>query len=332
MVAMTIDIHAHHHPLAYLDALAPLLGRELRGRWTGREDTDEAASVARRIEMMDQAGVATQVLSPMAGLAPYGVDRTAAARAAAVANDSYAELVAAHPDRFLAFASLPLPHLDASLEELARAFDQLGAVGVNLHISVLDRSVAEDDLLPLYEELDRRRAVVFYHPCGNSICSPMIADYGLAAAVGTSLEDATIGLHLIAKRLPARFPDITFVIPHFGGPLPMLLPRLDNQFDAASHDLPEPPSVTARRFYYDTVGHGSAAALACAHAAFGADHLVCGSDYPVLNRYETYDQTINWIRNGGLSEADVEQILVRTGRSILGLPTHAPGTTGPAAR
>ncbi len=320
LAAMIVDIHAHHHPLPDLEALAAVLGHEVRSRFPDQIDTDGQGSLARRLEMMDEAGVAIQVLSPMAGLAPYGTDAARAAHAARLVNDAYAELVALHPTRFAAFASLPLPHIDESLRELERCVDELGLVGVNLHISALDRSVAEDEFLPIYEELDRRRGVIFYHPCGNSICSPMIADYGFGISAGTSMEDTAIALHLIAKRLPHRFPNLRFVIPHFGGLMAMLLERLDNQFGMTQHDLPEPPSVTARRFYYDTVGHGSHAALHCTHRAFGAQHLVCGSDFPVLNRYETYERTINWVRDAGLPDDDVDQILVRTARDLLTLP------------
>lgn len=192
-------------------------------------------------------------------------------------------------------------------------------IGVNMHISALDRSVAEDEFLPIYEEVNRRHGVIFYHPCGNGICSPMVVDYGFGGAVGTSMEDTMIGCHLIAKKIPSKFPNITCIIPHLGGLIPMLLQRLDNQYSMAAHDLPEPPSVTARRFYYDTVGHGSPAALTCAWKAFGADHILPGSDYPVSLNFETYATTFSWIREAGLPAADVEQILERTGPSILKL-------------
>lgn len=99
----------------------------------------------------------------------------------------------------------------------------------------------------------------------------------------------------------------------------MLLDRLDHQFSMASRNLPEPPSVTARRFYYDTVGHASHAALLCAWKAYGADHILPGSDYPVLLSWETYDRTINWIRDVGLPAADLDQILERTAASALKL-------------
>jgi predicted TIM-barrel fold metal-dependent hydrolase len=149
----------------------------------------------------------------------------------------------------------------------------------------------------------------------------MITDYGFGAAVGTSLEDAAIGLHLIAKKIPSMYPKITFIIPHLGGPLPMLLDRLNNQFSMRSRQLPEPPKDTARRFYYDTVGHGSHAALTCAVMAFGADHVLPGSDFPVLLSFETYAQTFSWIREAGLAPADAEQILERTALAVLKLQT-----------
>ena len=316
---MIVDVHAHHHPRPYTDALAALYPGTNFRRCGPHPDTDDEEDVAARLALMDAAGVGLQVLSPAAGRAPYGGDERAATAAARLVNDANAELVDRYPDRFRSFVSLPLPHIDASLDELRRGLDQMGMVGVNLHISVLDRSVAEDEFLPIYQEVNERRGVIFYHPCANGICSPMITDYGLSSAVGTSLEDAAIALHLIAKRIPWRFADITFVIPHLGGPIPMLLERLDNQFSMRERDLPEPPSVTARRFYYDTVAHGSHAALLCAWKAFGADHLLPGSDFPVLLSYESYERTFAWIREVDIPAADIDQILERTAQDVLSL-------------
>ena len=187
--------------------------------------------------------------------------------------------------------SLPLPHIDASLREMERGLDQLGMLGVSLTCSCFDRSTAEAEFEPLYAEMNRRGTVLNYHPIQNGICSPMINDYGFTVSVGASLEDSAIVLHLIARRMPERYPRITYVIPHLGGIIPMQLQRLDNQAPRQHPDLPEPPSVTARRFYYDTVGHGSQAALLCAWTAFGADHLVAGSDYPVLLAFEPTGRT-----------------------------------------
>ena len=315
---MIIDVHAHYHPSRYTEAVERAIGRPA-GPMAPHPDTESEEHIQKRLEFMDDAGVGLQVLSPAAGRAPYSSDEAKAVEAARIGNDIYAELVARFPDKFKSFVTLPLPHVDASLKELRRGMDELGMIGVNMHISALDRSVAEDEFLPIYEEMNRRKGIIFYHPCGNGICSPMITDYGLGAAVGTSLEDAVIGLHLIAKKIPSQFPDITYVIPHLGGPIPMLLPRLNNQFSMRARDLPEPPMDTARRFYYDTVGHGSAAALTCAVMAFGADHVLPGSDYPVLLSWESYRETFSWIREAGLPVADGDQILEKTAPTVLGM-------------
>lgn len=314
-----IDTHAHYHPRAYMDAIAALPDVRRGGAMAPHPDTDTDEHIAGRLEHMAEAGVELQLLSPAAARSPYSPDEAASVAAARLCNDLHADLVGRHPEAFRALVTLPLPHVEASLRELERGFDELGMVGLNLHISALERSVAEEEFEPIYEEMNRRRGVIFFHPCGDGIRSPMINDYRLGAAVGTSLEDACIGLHLIARRIPQRFPDITYVIPHLGGPLPMLLDRLDNQFSMEQFDLAEPPSVTARRFYYDTVAHGSHAALTCAVMAFGADHILPGSDYPVLLSFETYAETFSWIREVDIGDAAIEQILERTAPAVLGL-------------
>jgi predicted TIM-barrel fold metal-dependent hydrolase len=313
-----VDIHAHYHPRRYMDGVAQLTGRPV-GIMAPHPDTDDEDHIAARLQQMDEAGVALQVLSPAAGRVPYARDEAGAVEVARLGNDAYAALERSHPGKFKSFATLPLPHVGASLRELQRCMDDLGMVGANMHITALERSLAEDEFLPIYEELNRRKGILFFHPFGNGILSPLINDYGFSAAVGTSLEDTVIGLHLIAKNIPATYPDITYVIPHFGGILPNLLDRLDHQFPMDRNNLAEPPSVTARRFYYDIVGHSSRPALHCATMAFGADHVCCGSDYPVLLSWEPYAENFSWIRRAGLPDADVDQILNRTSQQLLGM-------------
>jgi 6-methylsalicylate decarboxylase len=313
---LIVDVHAHYHPARFNEALQRL---GYPGTFVGPV-TDSPDHVRQRLELMDAAGVGLQVLSPAAGHAPYGTDADMAIEAARIGNDLIAEMVSRYPDRFKAFVSLPLPHIDASLRELRRGLDELGMIGVNIHCSVLERSSAEEEFEPIYAEINRRNGLIFYHPCGNGLCSPLIRDYGLSAAVGTSLEDTAIALHLIGRKLPAKYPNITHVIPHLGGPIAMLLERLDNQFSMERRGLPEPPSVTARRFYYDTVGHGSHAALLCAWKAYGANHIVPGSDFPVLVPFEGYARTFSWINDvDGIPAADKEQILEKTAPTILKL-------------
>jgi len=82
--------------------------------------------------------------------------------------------------------------------------------------------------------------------------------------------------------------------------------------------LAEAPSVTAKKFWYDTVCYGSKAACICALEAFGADHLVTGSDYPVLQDYEAYKETFAYIERLGLPKTDTDKILHHNAQALFG--------------
>ncbi len=316
---MIIDVHAHLYPEDYHRHVEPLglggpLYRPAGASGSSTPFLREPEDVGRRLAAMDEAGVERQIIS--INIAPYLEDRDDAARAARLANDVVAEFCAAHPDRFSFWASLPLPHVDESIEEARRALDELGAVGATVMCSCLGDSIARPAFDPLYEALDARGTVIFLHPCQNALNAPLIGDWGLTVCAGASIEDAVAAMHLIARNHPARYPGLRFIVPHFGGILPMLLQRLDGQMP--QEGLSRPPSETAREFYYDTVGWGSKAALLAGVTAFGAERLVPGSDWPILLRWETYAQTFAHVREGGLSPADAHRILHVNAQQLIG--------------
>ena len=215
---------------------------------------------------------------------------------------------------------LPLPHIDAALKEMERGLRPTRLRRRQHAHLCFDRSVAETEFEPIYAELNRRGAILFVHPSTNGICSPFINDYKFTAPVGTSLEDASFVLHMIAKQIPHRYPKIKFIVPHLGGPIPMLLNRLDAQGQSPRHhpNLAEAPSVTAKKFYYDTVCYGSKAGFCCALEAFGEDHLVTGSDYPVLQDYESYTETFAYIERLGLPKSVTDKVLHHNAQRLFG--------------
>jgi predicted TIM-barrel fold metal-dependent hydrolase len=317
---MICDVHAHYIPKNFSDFMGdrfpPRVGVPVKAGIARHPVSDSAGDISGRLELMDAAGVEKQVLSPHRP--PYLPDETECIRAVSMLNDGYADLAHRYPERIASYVMLPLPHIDAALKEMERGLDQLGCVGVNMHISCLNRSVAETEFEPIYEEMNRRGSILFVHPSVTGICSPFITDYGYTASVGTSLEDATFVLHMIAKQIPHRYPNIKFIVPHLGGPIPMLLNRLDKQGQRDHPNLAEAPSVTAKRFWYDTVCYASKAAFACALEAFGSDHLVTGSDYPVLQDYEAYRETFAYIERLGLPKAATDKILHHNAQALFG--------------
>jgi aminocarboxymuconate-semialdehyde decarboxylase len=133
------------------------------------------------------------------------------------------------------------------------------------------------------------------------------------------MEDTVAVLHLIVREVPRRYPNVRFIVPHLGGLLSLLLQRLDNQLPEAHPKMAEPPSATARRLWYDTVSHGSVAALRSARDAFGADRIVAGSDYPVLLQFEGYEPTFRYIADSGLPPDEVGMIFRQNAAGLLHL-------------
>ncbi len=317
---MICDVHAHYLPRSFSDYMGerywPRVGQATRTGLACHPFSDLPEDINGRFDLMSAAGVGRQVLSPH--WPPYLPDEAEGVHAIKLLNDGYADLAHRYPDRIASYVMLPLPHIDAALREMERGFDQLGCVGVNMNIVCLNRSVAESEFEPIYAEMNRRGAILFVHPAGTGGASPFLNDYGYRAAVGTSLEDAIFVLHMIARQIPHRYPNIKFIVPHLGGPIPMLLNRLDQQGQRDHPGLAEAPSVTARKFYYDTVCYGSKAAFTCALEAFGANHLVTGSDYPVLQDYESYTETFAYIERLGLPKSDTDKILHHNAQALFG--------------
>jgi predicted TIM-barrel fold metal-dependent hydrolase len=301
-VATTIDVHAHLAVPSYLALLATAgvlpggysaAGRE-RSPTSGGASGDGAAALAARLKMMDDAGVGRQILSP--SLAPYVADEAVGRQAARLLNRRHAEIIVNSPRRFGAFVCLPLPQIEASLAELRYGLDTLGLTGVSMQASCLGTSIADERFAPLFAEMNRRNAVLFVHPAVNGIRSPLITEWHLETSIGPLLEDVTVAAQLIAANVPSRYPNLKIVVPHLGGGLATILDRLDNQLPLAVPKLAGRPSDTARLLWYDSVSHGSLAALDAAIAAFGADRIVPGSDFPVLLSFEPYTRTINYVR------------------------------------
>src|SRR5581483_6993074 len=206
-----------------------------------------------------------------------------AVEAARLCNDVYVDVIRAHPGRFAAFGSVPLPHVDAALAEAERCLDTLGMLGINTGCSVAGRALDDPAFDPFWAELDRRGCVLFLHPMG--VGGPCQDKYNLPFMVGAPFEDTVAAVRLVLGGVTTRYPNIRVSVPHLGGTLPFLMARIDgapNRGGAGrSPDAQIDGAITPhlRRMWYDTVNHDPQA-LRCAIAAFGPDRLLLGSDFP----------------------------------------------------
>jgi 6-methylsalicylate decarboxylase len=235
-------------------------------------------------------------------------------------------LVDRHPDRFLAFAATPMPHIDASIAELGRALDELHMAGVAMTTTVLDQALVDPRYEPIFAELDRRAAVLYLHPAGNSACTPLIGDYYLTWMVGAPIEDTISVMQLITHGVPSRYPRIKIINSHLGGALPMLIQRADDQYQWEAPESPERPSIAARRRFYDTVGHGHVPALRCAIDSLGAGRLLLGTDFPD-EAGDVFVRAVDYITDPRITESEANAILESNATALFGITTPANGGT-----
>src|SRR5687768_17616572 len=158
--ARRIDIHHHFVSPAFLQLLternakAPVPGL---AAWKGY-------SPARAIETLDRVGIQTAMLSITAPGVWFG-DADEARRLAREMNEyAAARLVGDHKGRFGLFAVLPLPDVAGSLREIEYAFDTLKADGVGVLTSYGSAFLGDKSFIPVLEELNRRKAIVYTHP------------------------------------------------------------------------------------------------------------------------------------------------------------------------
>jgi predicted TIM-barrel fold metal-dependent hydrolase len=287
MAGLKVDVHAHLYSRDYLAELDRIFAnpRTPRERATaatlqGKIKKDSAMwNADERLELLDEVDVQYQVLSLSVPQAYEGsqADRLKLAR---ISNDDFATTVAKHPRRFLGFGSLPLPHVDDSLKELERCLDQLGMVGVCLGTNVDSNWLDDPRLAPIFDELDRRKAVIFLHPL-TAVCAQGVTDFNMSADLAYVYDTAATVYRMLFSGMFDRYRRMKLIVPHLGGMLPALIGRFgkSHQVHPACQSIQRTPHEYLKDFYYDVVSY-YVPALHLAAAAFGTDHLLLGSDYP----------------------------------------------------
>jgi predicted TIM-barrel fold metal-dependent hydrolase len=324
-----IDVHSHHYPDSYLDACRrPDSGFTHYTRNDGRlivlQDGGVGLAVPQplpplehRIEMMDAAGVEIQVLSVSAPNV-FRFPESLRIPLTRDLNDEFSSLAGSSGGRLRVFASIPLPAIDAALDELDRALALPHMVGVVV-CSNIDRINLDDErFTPVWEELSRRGTTVFCHPT-VACCTDGLREYAMALAMGFMADTMYAVGRLAYSGTVDRFPGIRWIFTHLGGTIPFVLPRYDNyyrQFPECSEKIDRPPSEIMRELYYDTVTM-HVPALRCALETVGAERLVFGSDYPHVPG--GIDRFVTVLNSVGLSREEMDLIGRRTAAGLIGL-------------
>jgi 6-methylsalicylate decarboxylase len=274
-----IDVHHHFFPPAWLD--------QAQQRQPGPSPVMREWTAAHALEHMDQSGIATAIAS----LSPWGVafaDLAQLPKLARICNDFAAQMIRDHPGRFGLFAAMPLPDVDASLKEIAYALDTLKADGIGLMTSYGDKWPGDPMFAPVFEELDRRQAVVYFHPTTASCCGNLIPGLN-PAPLEWPFDTARAVASLLFGGSLVRYPKIRFIFSHAGGALPALSGRITNMAKT-NKDLGKfaPQGIPAEfaKLHYDTANAFFAPSMAALMALAPVSQILFGSDYPYFTLEE----------------------------------------------
>ena len=298
-------IDTHHH------FYAP----EYQSAWLAWEEqrkiphfpTQVAWSRSKSLEEMDRNNVASAVLSLASTPGVWFDQGTAeAVRMARLCNEYGADMVRSYPGRFGLFATLPMIDVDASLKELEYALDVLKADGVGLQTNYGDKWPGNPAFRPVFEELNRRKAVVYFHPLVASCCGNL--SVGTFPAVIEVPHDTTRAVvSLLLSGTLARNRDIRWLFSHAGGTVPMLAGRIEFFTDARKDReqfAPQGVEAELRRLHYDTANATHPASMAALLKLVPVSQVVFGTDYP----YVPTSPQREALEKSGLSAADVRAI------------------------
>jgi len=266
-----IDIHHHFAPPAWVT--------EVKGRPL-LQPANTAWTPAKSIEDMDRGGVATAMVSITNPGLWFG-DAVATTRVARACNDYGARLVRDNPRRFGLFAAMPLPAVDATLREIAHAYDTLKADGIGLFTSYGDVWLGNPAFRPVMEELNRRKAIVHVHPTAANCCRNLDYAPGVGPGsieYGTDTTRALMGVAFSGDA--ARYPDIRFIWSHAGGTVPFLASRIEGAARGAGDRLPQGFVAEARKFFYDLAGASNPGAVASLLTLVPVSQVLFGTDFP----------------------------------------------------
>jgi len=306
----TVDIHAH---CAFPQAMELLgLKPEPAGMVMGPS----------RLAAMDQQGIDIAALSINPSW--YRAERDVAQAVIKLQNEKLAELCAAQPERFVAFATIALQHPDLAVQQLEHGVKKLGLRGVSVGGNVDGVELADPKFHPVWAKAEELGCLVFIHPVPVPELNKRFAGRNgdLRNIIGFPL-DTTIALsHLIFEGTLDRFPGLKICASHGGGFLGSYAPRSD----AVCISLPQrctgvtlkkKPTEYLRQLYYDTIVF-TPEAMRHLVAELGASQLLLGTDEPFPWNRTAVDHVLS---TPGVSDADLAAMLGGTAARLLGIRT-----------
>jgi len=212
----------------------------------------------------------------------YWADRQAAQAFARMQNEFVAGVAAAHPERFVGMATVPLQDPALAIDELRHARERLGLRAVEIGTCPGGRDFDDPALFAFFEACAALGVAVFVHPAMPLAGQERLTKYYFPLIVGNPLESALAISKLIFGGVLERLPRLRICFAHGGGAFPFTLGRLNHGWHVRPEGpaaIPKEPREYARRIWVDSLSHGEGN-LRFIVEQLGADRVVIGSDYP----------------------------------------------------
>ena len=302
-----IDFHHHFNP--------PFLVEAARGNRVGDNGGGLNWDIGYSLDDMDKAGITKAVLSPPTGFAER-TDPTKRVGMVRQVNEFGAGLVRDHPTRYVQFVYMPLPDVDAALKEIAYGFDTLNVVGAGFATSYGDKYVSDAAFAPVFEELNRRKAIAYFHPLAAACCTRLFPNLPIEATlVEIPYDTARAVMGFLLTGAFRRYPDIKFIFSHSGGAVPMFGGRFNRLLQNTDLSKVAPDGITAefRRLYYETANASSPPTMAALLKFAPLSQVLFGSDHPYVS---DADNMID-LKSCGLTQAQMNAILYENAERLV---------------
>ena len=321
--ALVIDVHAH---CLVPEAMA-LMGLKIGATSSLRPDLNMMATVEQRLAVMDAQGIDMQALS----INPFWskADRDLAEKIIQLQNEKLAEAVAAHPTRFVAFATVALQFPDLAAKQLEDGVKKYGLRGASIGASVNGDELSDPKFHPFWAKVEELGVLVFIHPQADGataqLANRLKGNGYLSNVVGFPLETTIALSHLIFEGTLDKFPKLKICSAHGGGFLPSYMGRsgigcltLPSACPGGPHGpIKKKPTEYLKQMYYDTMVF-SPEGIRHLAAEVGASQLVVGTDYPFPWTKTAVDEVLGV---PGFSDADKVAVLGGTAAKLLGIKT-----------
>ena len=315
-----IDVHSHIITPEFVSAL------ESEGRLLDEGFPLPKWDAEAQLKWMDEAGISTSVLT-------LAAPQPTSAKVVRATNEATAKLKREHTDRFRFCAALPLPDVNAAIEEARYALDVLGADGIKLATNVGGQYLGAPELDTLFSFLNERKAVIILHPHRPEPVNRQVMQQTPLAMQEYLSETTRAVSNMISRNVLARYNNIKVVVPHCGAYLPLMVPRMKSltpvmQANKLVGDIDWETNLAT--LYYDLAGAHSPEVIRMLLTITTPDHLLYGSDYPYVAT-QVLTQSLHRMQQYLTTEPDLapykEMILHKNAEWLLGLTSDKPAAT-----